>query len=488
MRSGNGSRARVGPDGEPWTKNTMFVCMQKWAIGDNYEDSFCLANYEKALSSARAHFQAAQDIARCEAGGEPHRMKLCALKFEAPNARLSFPTMTLVAKACFRFSSTDTHFPFLEAAIDENECNLAMTASAQEQGVIKPKLSAAATSVIAEEDSHSRSHSSHTSISPAKWSEATKKLVELESRSPGVKESIWASGEDAACGEDCVAHCVAGQPRDFTAAKGLRKALKHRLFERFSESYAVFAVFVTSPYSSDGPANKDGGKGFARTQVGELTNTTSLLANFEEIGVHRAMLLYEDCQHPSCMENPSMQCDKDEYGLTAAYNETDNKVHNICDVQVKRFQTCMGMVRDFEIEFDTTFKWVARSRPDVYWVHPVGPASNLKMVAYFHSWAVAYGGMDWFYALPRDVADVFARFPDEASCGILKNEEIQKDCHMALGCECWAAAFFRKNKVKFEKFVENSYNSCIPAKFCGADKCPIDWDVNDESIENAGVQ
>jgi hypothetical protein len=224
-------------------------------------------------------------------------------------------------------------------------------------------------------------------------------------------------------------------------------------------------------------------RGFARTVVGNFTETATLVSGMEDIGVHRALLLSEACQQPSCMENPALQCDARELGLKDLFNKSDNKVHHICDVQVKRFQTCMNMVTAYEHEHSVSFNWVTRSRPDVYWLKPIGPVMELERAAHFHAWNVAYGGADWFYALPREYADVLARFPDEASCSQLQHPDIQKNCEI-LGCECWVASWMLQQKVPFKQFVGTNSNSCIPAKFCG-EPCPHDWDISPETIENA---
>jgi hypothetical protein len=107
-----GSAARVGPDGEPWAKNTKYVCMQKWKSGvmaSSYSDSYCLADYEKAQEVATAHFVVAPDIAACEAKSATHTLKVCSLKGEAPDGRLSYSTKAYVPKSCFRISSVEVN-------------------------------------------------------------------------------------------------------------------------------------------------------------------------------------------------------------------------------------------------------------------------------------------------------------------------------------------------------------------------------------------
>jgi hypothetical protein len=327
--------------------------------------------------------------------------------------------------------------------------------------------------------------SSVGSISAAYWAKAVKKLMPIESSVQGVKETIWASGSSPKCEGDCVAHCIAGQPRNFFMP-GLRKALKHRLFERFSDSRVVFGVFVTSPYTNDKlDAHGDGRQGVARNEVLNFTDFDGLTSDMEEVGVDRALLLYESCYHPSCMENPALQCDARDLGLLEGFDPQDGKVHHICDVQLRRFQTCMNMVTAYEHERNVKFAWVTRSRPDVYWTKPVAPARTLDQNVYFHDWEGAYGGFDWFYAVPRTYADAIARFPDEASCSQLHHPEIQKFCK-TLGCECWLASWLLKQSIPFKALPGNgigSWKSFVPVKFC-SDDCPRDWEVTAASIEN----
>merc|ERR1712028_154754 len=93
-------------------------------------------------------------------------------------------------------------------------------------------------------------------------------------------------------------------------------------------------------------------------------------------------------------------------------------VANICDVQFRRFQTCMNLVREYEADQHVAFKWVTRQRPDVYWKGFAGKFDGLDPnQVYLHAWAACgYGGADWFYFTGRKTADVLARFSDEFSC------------------------------------------------------------------------
>lgn len=320
------------------------------------------------------------------------------------------------------------------------------------------------------------------------WADAVKKLHQMPSSSE-VTETIWSSGTEHKCGSPCVAHCIAGQPRDFSNVPGLRKALKHRVFERFSPDPLVFAVFATSAYhhapdgapKGDERITHDGVEGFTRTIIEEMRNDSlaALVEGMEEIGVQRALLLNESCHDPSCMENPSLQCDANDLGLSSGFDERDGKLHHICDIQFKRFQTCMTLVRDYEQEHGMKFDWVTRNRPDVYWVKPIIPASELQNHVYVTPWNVAYGAIDWFFAMPRGDADVFSQFTEGATCSQLHHPKILPACATSLGCECWMASWLYQNNVNFAQLDVAPYTV---AKFCGAG-CPNDWDVSDVSIE-----
>jgi hypothetical protein len=122
--------------------------MQKWKSGvmsSSYADSYCLADYEKAKDVASAHFVVAETIEACAGQKAPHTMKVCSLKGEAPEGRLSYSTKAPVAKSCFRTSSLEAEYELIEAAVDEEECTVEMGKSAEEQGVIKAKLTTTTT-------------------------------------------------------------------------------------------------------------------------------------------------------------------------------------------------------------------------------------------------------------------------------------------------------------------------------------------------------
>ena len=72
-----------------------------------------------------------------------------------------------------------------------------------------------------------------------------------------------------------------------------------------------------------------------------------------------------------------------------------------------------------------------------------------------------YGGMDWWYAMNRDAADVIARFRHEYQCEYLNRSEIlERDpfyddkptrCRNGLlGCEGWLASFMMAKGVEFK--------------------------------------
>lgn len=315
------------------------------------------------------------------------------------------------------------------------------------------------------------------------WSEAMNKLHHMPPKAE-VREAIWSNGGHHECGSPCVAHCIAGQPREFISTPGLRKALKHRVFQKFSAKPVVFAVFVTSAYHNAQQASeiRDGLDGYARTQVEEIRNDSlaTLVAGMEEVGVQRALLLNESCHDPSCMENPQLQCDAQDLGLRQGFDNRDGRLHHICDVQFKRFQSCMTLVEEYEQEHRMKFDWVTRNRPDVYWLKPIVSASQLEHRTYVTPWNVAYGAIDWFFALPRGDADIFAKFADEASCSQLHHPHILPNCKMSLGCECWMASWLYQNEVQFEQLTSAPY---IVSKFCGA-PCALDWNVSDASIED----
>merc|ERR1712232_1400723 len=143
--------------------------------------------------------------------------------------------------------------------------------------------------------------------------------------------------------------------------------------------------------------------------------------------VDRALLLDESCHFGHCLKKGGV-------------------VANICDVQLRRFQTCMNLVREWERDKSMSFVWVTRHRPDVYWVgrsvNPRSPRFDRNNV-YLHSWAACgYGGADWFFFAGRDKADVIARMPDEFSCEMYRQVGIlPQPCFYCLGCECTMVAW-----------------------------------------------
>mmetsp|Transcript_105069 Transcript_105069/g.165792 ORF Transcript_105069/g.165792 Transcript_105069/m.165792 type:complete len:315 (-) Transcript_105069:218-1162(-) len=139
------SAARVGPDGEAWTVNTKYVCMQKWqssGFSGQFVSSYCLVDYAKARGMAQDHFKVAADLSLCDSTRKKHKMRTCALKGKAPAGRLSWKTRAYVPKSCFRLSSKGeaVAFPVLEAAVGEDECAAALSAREEEQGTFRPRL------------------------------------------------------------------------------------------------------------------------------------------------------------------------------------------------------------------------------------------------------------------------------------------------------------------------------------------------------------
>merc|ERR1719491_2865986 len=101
-------------------------------------------------------------------------------------------------------------------------------------------------------------------------------------------------------------------------------------------------------------------------------------------------------------KSAGLSCAAKPLRLTAQYDKKTRNVTNICDVQVRRFQTCMHLVREYEQDHSVTFEWITRQRPDVYWQKPPGDISLLKKnVVYFREWRwCGYGNGDWFYMVP----------------------------------------------------------------------------------------
>lgn len=314
------------------------------------------------------------------------------------------------------------------------------------------------------------------------WSNAIGRIQKVPRRMMGVEENIFSAARPPGvpvCGHPCVVHCVAGQPRDLVNVPGMVKAMRYRLFAAMSEHAVVVAVLIASALMGNG--GSEGDPGFVRSVTGSVTNKM-LLPVLENLGVDRALILREKCSSINCIrKHAGFSCDGKALGLTAFVDRKSGKLHNICDVQFRRFQTCMHLVREYEQDHSVTAHWVTRQRPDVYWTQPCGPVSDIKPTSvYLHSWAACgYGGGDWFYAAPRKHADVIARFADEMTCERLQRDRIlPRPCANCLGCECMLVAWLLSNGIQVAPIP---WNTNSVSKFCGAG-CPNDWQVTPENI------
>lgn len=329
------------------------------------------------------------------------------------------------------------------------------------------------------------------------WEAAKGKFVELSARRGSeVNETLWAKPRPAGapahkCGSPCVAHCIAGQPRDMITVKGLWKSIKHRLFEKFSESPIVFAVLAMGETKG-----KDGGvegvEGFVRGPQ-EAVENEKLLPGLEYMGVDRALLLREACTDGDCLQKGlRIKCKAADLGVSKMFDQKTGIYSNLCEIQASRFRDGMELVRQYETEHQMKFDWVTRPRPDVYFSRPVAPASSLDIKAVHVSpWAACgFGGMDWFFAMPRAHADTLSRFTSEVECSQYKtNPNVSKTCDACPGCECWFAAYMYSKSVPFQALP---WQWLTPAKFCGAADCPVDWEVNNANVmgldSQAGVK
>jgi len=262
--------------------------------------------------------------------------------------------------------------------------------------------------------------------------------------------------------------------------------MKHRLFERFSQKPVVFALLVLGELAANAPVGDDGAvpegqKGYVRTPQTAIMNE-DLRDSLLYLDVHRALLLREKCTTGTCLQKGlRLKCNASELGITSFVDEQSGEYSNMCEVQVSRFRDSLEMVRDYEAENNMKFDWVTRARPDVYFTRPAPQALSLDSEkAYFTPWGqCGYGGMDWFYAIPRQHADTVGNFASHVSCSDYKSDPaIAETCNACAGCECWMAAWLHAQKVSFTRLP---WAWAAPAKFCGAD-CPPDWKVTPDSI------
>jgi hypothetical protein len=320
-------------------------------------------------------------------------------------------------------------------------------------------------------------------LSADDWKAAAEgRFLEIQSTKEGVHHTIFAarsSDDSHKCGEPCVAHCVAGQPRDMIHEKGLWKSIKHRLFEQMSESPQIFATLALGAVEAS--HGSEGTEGYVRTPQAEVQNE-DVLPSFDYLGVTRALLIRETCTTGSCLQKDlRLKCKAADMNITEMYDKSTGMYKNLCEVQMSRFADCMHLVRGYEKETKTKFDWVTRPRPDVYWTRPAPLITSLdRDKAYFTPWAACgYGGMDWFFALPRRHADSVAQFSSGIQCSHFRHKSIQSVCLTCPGCECWMAAWMFASNVSFTRLPWGWFT---PAKFCPGDACPSDWEVTQQNI------
>jgi len=331
-------------------------------------------------------------------------------------------------------------------------------------------------------------------LAASDWKAAAGTFVQIPARREGVEETIYAKplsdddpsepgdpSEAAAqkCGTPCVAHCMAGQPRDFIQINGLWKSIKHRLIDQFSESPVVFALLTMGALQDT--ATKEGQEGHVREGQAAVSNE-AVLPGLKYVGVDRALLLREVCQTGACLqEGLRLKCDAKDLGIKELVDEATGTYSNMCEIQVSRFRDALELVQDYEAEHGMKFDWVTRPRPDVYFTRPIIPARFLDANAVQVSpWAACgFGGMDWFYAVPRKHAETIGDFASSVSCEDYKSSPaIKGNCSSCPGCECWMAAWMFAKNIPFERLPWGWFT---PSKFCGTD-CPHDWDVNPKNV------
>lgn len=261
---------------------------------------------------------------------------------------------------------------------------------------------------------------------------------------------------------------------------GLYKSIKHRLIDRMSEHSVVFGLFPISGMGGGSRAG-DGTKAYVRTDVNSIS-ASRLVPAMAYMQMDRAVLLSEPCKDGACLQKSAgITCDAKDLGLTAQYDKQTGKLSVFCDVQIRRFQSCMHLVREYEQDEKVNFQLVTRPRPDVYIAEVAGPASKLSTKwAYMKIYAACgYGGADWLYIAPRHIADVIARFPDDMTCNALKRKDIlPKPCKDCIGCECMLAAWLLSNGLTFSHLP---WDGMIPLKFCGPG-CAADWEPTPRNI------
>jgi len=147
--SSSGSATQIGPEGETWEKGTKYVCMQKWqnpgwSTEGKFVDKFCLANYEEAKSTE--NFQPAKDMSSCYSSNAG-KIRVCPLKGDAPERRVSYSSRAIVPLSCFRVSDVSETYSVVEVALDEEDCGGAMELPAEQQQIL-PKLTTTTTTTV----------------------------------------------------------------------------------------------------------------------------------------------------------------------------------------------------------------------------------------------------------------------------------------------------------------------------------------------------
>merc|ERR1711970_898568 len=96
------------------------------------------------------------------------------------------------------------------------------------------------------------------------------------------------------------------------------------------------------------------------------------------------------------------------------------------------------------------------------------------------------GWADWFLIIPRRLADVLVRMPDEMTCQKLKHKLILPNpCSRCLACECMLLGWLANQSVRFEQIPW--VQGFLLGKMCGPETCVSDWPINEKTIRNGYV-
>jgi hypothetical protein len=114
---------------------------------------------------------------------------------------LSYSTKTLVAKSCFRFSSVkDVDFPVIEAAVDKDECAAAMSKPAEEQDVIKAKLTTTTTVTTTTTTTTEEQIAEEEDLDVEAGFDAMEIIIEAKALFTSGEENIWEyNGKEIKC-------------------------------------------------------------------------------------------------------------------------------------------------------------------------------------------------------------------------------------------------------------------------------------------------